>query len=112
LQHAGLVTKSKKQGGHRKKRDRRPAKGMMIHQDGSSHEWIDDNIWDLIVTMDDTDNEVYSAFFVEEETFSSFQGVKEVIEKYGLFCSLYTGRATHYRHTPKAGGKVDKTHLT
>jgi len=113
LQDAGIIKKSKKKGGHRKKRDRRPVKGMMIHQDGSTHEWVEGKIWDLIVTMDDADNEIYSAFFVEEEgTFSSFQGVKEVIEKHGLFCSLYTDRGTHYWHTPKAGGKVDKAHLT
>ena len=52
LQDAELAKKSKKQGGHRRKRDRHPAKGMMIHQDGFTHEWIEDNIWDLIVTMD------------------------------------------------------------
>jgi hypothetical protein len=35
---------------------------MMIHQDGSTHRWVDDVYWDLIVTMDDATNEVYSAF--------------------------------------------------
>ena len=52
-------------------------------------------------------------FFCEEEgTQSSFQGVREVIEAKGLFCSLYTDRASHYWHTPEAGGKVDKVNLT
>lgn len=27
--------------------------GMMIHQDGSTHEWVLGQKWDLIVTMDD-----------------------------------------------------------
>ena len=35
-----------------------------------------------------------------------------MIEAKGLFCSLYTDRGSHYWHTPKAGGKVDKVNLT
>jgi hypothetical protein len=42
------------------------------------------------VTMDDATSEITSGFFVlQEGTESSFQGIKETIEKYGLFCSLY-----------------------
>ena len=41
--------------------------GMMLHQDGSSHQWVPGQWWDLIVTMDDATSEIYSAFFVEEE---------------------------------------------
>lgn len=83
---------------------------MLIHQDGSTHEWVPDQKWDLIVTMDDATSEHYSMFFVEEEgTRSSLQGVKDLIEQRGLFCSFYSDRGSHYWHTPEAGGKVDKT---
>jgi hypothetical protein len=86
---------------------------MMLHQDGSRHEWVTGKLWDLIVTMDDASGDHYSMFFVEEEgTGSSFQGIKEVIEKHGVFASLYTDRGSHYWYTPEAGGKVDKEHLT
>ena len=86
---------------------------MMLHQDGSTHLWVPGQYWDLIVTMDDATNEHYSMFFCDEEgTQSSFQGVRDVIEDRGLFCSLYTDRGSHYWHTPKAGGKVDKINLT
>jgi hypothetical protein len=103
----------KKRGAHRKKRPRRPMAGMMLHQDGSRHEWIESSQWDLIITFDDATSEIYSAFFVEEEgTFSSFRGVKEVIESRGLFCSLYTDRGSHYWHTPNAGGEVNKNEIT
>lgn len=113
LQKAGLIERAKKRGTHRKKRERAPLVGMMIHQDGSTHEWIPGHKWDLIVTMDDATNEHYSMFFVEEEgTMSSFQGVQEVIEKRGLFASFYSDRGSHYWHTPEAGGKVDKNNLT
>jgi len=113
LQEAGLVKKAPGRGKHRKRRERAPLPGMMLHQDGSTHEWVPDKHWDLIVTMDDATSEHYSMFFVEEEgTASSFMGVSEVIEQHGLFCSLYTDRGSHYWYTPEAGGKVDKTHLT
>jgi transposase len=113
LQEAGLVKKGVGKGKHRKKREAMPLPGMMIHQDGSSHEWVPGHRWDLIVTMDDATNEHYDMVFVEEEgTSSSFQGVKKIIESKGLFCSFYSDRASHYWTTPKAGGKVDKTHPT
>ena len=85
----------------------------MLHQDGSTHEWVPGCQWDLIVTMDDATSELYSAFFVEEEgTRSSFHGLREVIEAQGLFSSLYVDRGSHYWYTAEAGGTVDKTRLT
>ncbi len=85
----------------------------MLHQDGSSHEWVAGQWWDLIVTMDDATSEVYSGFFVAEEgTMSTFRGLGEVIAENGLFCSLYADRASHYWHTPEAGGGVDKDNPT
>ena len=113
LQKEGIVTKSSKRGAHRKKRERASMEGMMVHQDGSGHEWVPNEKWDLIVTMDDATSEHYSMFFVAEEgTTSSFQGVKETIEKKGLFCSFYTDRGSHYWTTPEVGGPVDKHNLT
>lgn len=113
LQEAGLMKRASKRGAHRKRRERSPLTGMMIHQDGSTHEWVANQKWDLIVTMDDATNEHYSMFFVQEEgTVSSFRGVQEVIEKQGLFCSFYSDRGSHYWYTPEAGGKVDKHNLT
>ncbi|MDL2216497.1 ISNCY family transposase [Desulfovibrio sp. OttesenSCG-928-M14] len=113
LQEAGVVKKAKKRGQHRRKRPRRPLPGMMLHQDGSTHEWVPGKYWDLIVTMDDATSETYSMFFCDEEgTRSSFQGLSESIKKYGLPCSIYVDRGSHYFYTPKAGEKVDKERLT
>ena len=113
LQEAKLISKAEKRGAHRKRRPRAPMRGMMIHQDGSQHEWIVGQEWDLIVTMDDATSEHYSMFFVEEEgTASSFRGVREVIARHGLFSSFYSDRGSHYWTTPDAGGKVDKDRPT
>lgn len=113
LQEAGLRPKGKARGAHRKRRERSPLPGLMIHQDGSTHEWVPGQKWDLIVTMDDATNEHYAMFFVAEEgSASSLRGVREVIEARGLFSSFYSDRGSHYWHTPEAGGKVDKKNLT
>jgi transposase len=114
LHRAGLVRPAPKRSAHRKKRPRRPFVGMMLHQDGSRHAWLEGQApLDLIVTLDDATGAIYSAFLVEEEgTASSFRGLREVIERHGLFCSLYTDRGSHYFFTPQAGGKVSKTQLT
>lgn len=108
LQDAGQLQPLRRRGPHRKKRERQPLPGMMLHQDGSRHFWVKDEQWDLIVTMDDATSEIYSAFFVAEEgTMSSFQALLEVIGRRGLFGALYADRGSHYWYTPSAGKGVD-----
>src|ERR1700739_2819152 len=69
LQGAGLVAKSRKRGVHRKRRERRPLPGMLLHIDGSRHQWFQDERWyDLIVILDDATSEIYYAQLVEEES--------------------------------------------
>jgi len=115
LQREGLVQRAKTRSAHRKKRPRRPMVGMLLHQDASTHAWLPGDLraYDLVVTMEDATSAIYSAFLVEQEgTASSFRGLREVVARHGLFCSLYTDRGSHYFLTPAAGGKVSKTALT
>lgn len=111
LQEAGLVERKKKKGKHRKKRERRPLVGMLLHLDGSTHRWLGESFpkWDLLAILDDANSEIYDAFFVaEEDTRSVLRIVRSVVDKEGVFCSLYTDRASHFTWTPKAGEKPDK----
>jgi transposase len=114
LQGAGLVVKGHKRGAHRRRRPRRPLAGMLLHIDGSKHRWLNDGRWyDLIVILDDANSEIYYAQLVEEEsTRTVMAALREVIEKQGLFCALYSDRGSHFFVTPKAGEKVDKQRLT
>jgi hypothetical protein len=114
LHAAGLVERAKRRGAHRRKRERKPCEGMMLHQDGSRHRWLAGQPpLDLIVTMDDATSTIYSAFLVEEEgTASTFRGLLETFVAHGLACALYTDRGSHYFHTDKAGETVDKDRLT
>ena len=114
LHTAGLVERAKRRGAHRRKRERKPCEGMMLHQDGSRANWLAGQPpLDLIVTMDDATSTIYSALLVEEEgTATSFRGLLEVFAAKGLPASLYSDRGSHYFYTPKAGEKVSKTQQT
>jgi transposase len=109
LQGAGLVARGRKRGVHRKRRARRPLPGMLLHIDGSRHQWFQDERWyDLIVILDDATSEIYYAQLVEEEsTLTVMAGLKAVIARKGVFCALYSDRGSHFWLTPKVGGKVD-----
>ena len=114
LQGAGLVQKRKRRGPHRRRRPRRRLPGMLLHIDGSQHRWFQDaRQYDLIVVLDDATSEIYYAQLVEEEsTRTVMAALRRVVETKGVFCALYSDRATHFFFTPKAGGKVDPTRPT
>ncbi len=114
LQGAGLVRRERKRGVHRRRRERRPLPGMLLHIDGSRHRWFQDDRWyDLLVILDDATSEIYYAQLVEgESTMTVLRALREVIERQGIFCALYSDRASHFFWTPRAGGKVDAERRT
>jgi len=116
LQGAGFVEVRQRQSKHRLRRERKPLAGMMLHIDGSEHEWIPDlapQKQSLILIPDDANNDIYYAKLAPEETTRECMlGLYHVVVTKGVFCSLYSDRAGHFFHTPKAGGKVDLANLT
>ena len=94
LQRAGLANRAPRRGAHRRRRPRKPCIGMMLHQDGSRHEWLAGQTpLDLIVTLDDATSEIYSAFLVEEEgTASTFRALKEVFTSTACQRAVYRPR--------------------
>jgi transposase len=114
LQGAGLMQAKPRGSVHRLRRPRKPVIGMMLHMDGSPHDWLGtgDPV-DLIAISDDANNEVYDIALVDEEdTASCMAMVRNVVEKEGVFCSLYTDRGSHFFFTKKAGEDVVKDHVT
>lgn len=114
LQTAGLVARSRKRGKHRKKRPRKPLPGMMLHVDGSTHAWLGGSArQDLVAILDDATTRVYYAQLVDQEgTATVMAGLKEVIERKGIFCSLYSDRGSHFFYTPVAGEPPDRNRKT
>jgi len=108
-----VLRRGRQRGPHRKRRERRPLPGMLLHIDGSEHRWFQDERWyDLIVILDDANSEIYYAQLVEKEsTATVLAALREVIAGKGQFCALYSDRGSHFWLTPKAGGKVDPHRL-
>jgi hypothetical protein len=106
LQTTGLAQKAPARGKHRRRRERRPMVGMMLHLDGSSHAWLgaDRGKRDLIYMLDDANGKaLYGQFVPEEDTRSCLKALHHVVEANGLFSELYVDRGSHFVHTPKAG---------
>jgi transposase len=114
LQGAGLVRKQRRRGVHRQRRPRRSLPGMLVHLDGSSHAWLaGQRRYDLLVVLDDATSEIYYAQLVDEEsTRTVLAALRAVIQEQGVFCTLYSDRASHFFETPKAGGRVDPHRVT
>lgn len=116
LQRAGYVKRGKGRGGHRKRRERRPLFGQMLHLDGSDHKWL--SLYPgqrqvLLLVIDDATGKNLAGQLVEAETTKNCMLImKEVVEKHGIPAQLYTDRDSVYWYTEKAGGKVDKKNLT
>jgi transposase len=91
LQGAGVVRASKKVGKHRIKRERAPLPGMMLHQDASTHRWVPESVWDLVVTMDDATSMHTSMFFaIKKEPSPAFTGlVKPFLDTACLLDKMY-----------------------
>jgi hypothetical protein len=87
---------------------------MLLHIDGSRHRWFGDQRgYDLLAILDDATSEIYYAQLVEEEsTRTVLAGIRGVVERKGVFCAMYSDRASHFFVTPKAGGPVDRSRLT
>lgn len=110
LQEAGIIEKAPARGKHRRRRERRPMTGMLLHLDASTHEWIQGiEKWDLNVLLDDADGKMlYAEFVPEEGTMSSFMAFEDVLTKHGRFCELYHDCGSHFGRTSHAGQGPDE----
>jgi len=114
LQEAGLAPKAPARGQYRRKRERRPLVGMLVHLDASTHAWLPGlPMQDLVVALDDADGRIlYARFWPQESTASTFAALDHVLRRYGRFAELYTDRGSHFCHTATAGTGPDPTHET
>lgn len=112
LQAAGLAEKSPGRGRYRRRRERRPMRGMLVHLDASTHAWIAElPMQDLVVALDDAEGRIlYAQFVPQEGTTSTFAALKHVVRTYGRFAELYTDRGSHFCHTRTAGAAPTTEH--
>ena len=112
LQEAGVVEREPARGKYRRRRERRPMVGMLVHLDASTHEWLAGlPKQDLVVALDDADGRIlYARFFPQEGTASSFAALESIVRNHGRFCELYTDRGSHFCHSGPAGELADEQH--
>jgi hypothetical protein len=48
----------------------------------------------------------------EESTATVLAALREVVQNQGIFCALYSDRASHFWLTPEGGEPVDRQRLT
>jgi transposase len=113
LQDSGLVRRRGTKKPYRRRREREPMSGMLVHLDGSKHRWFesdDGSNQDLLAFVDDATGEILAARFVPEEgTRTVLALLRELVEDRGTFGRLYTDRASHFVFTPKAGEGPDRS---
>jgi len=109
LQEAGVVEREPARGQYRRRRERRPMVGMLVHLDASTHEWLAGlPMQDLVVALDDADGRIlYACFFAQEGSASTFAALESVVRRYGRFCELYTDRGSHFCTTRDAAAGPD-----
>ncbi|MDZ4278274.1 MAG: ISNCY family transposase [Dehalococcoidia bacterium] len=111
LQAAGLAEKAPARGKYRRRRERRPLRGMLLHLDASTHAWLGEDrpMADLNVMLDDADGRIlFARFFDQEGTASTFAALEHVLGRHGRFSELYTDRGSHFCRTSRAGQGPDE----
>ena len=110
LQAAGIVEKAPARGQHRRRRERRPLRGMMLHIDGSTHRWLPAlPQQDLILVLDDADGRaLYGRFVPQEGTLSTLAALRQILAHHGRFAELYHDCGSHFGHTSRAGQGPDE----
>lgn len=103
----GLHKPKKRRGtGVYKRRKRMPREGMLIQMDSSHHQWLESipEYWYLITMIDDATNELlFAKFFRKDTSFNNMEVIRKVVEKKGLFMSLYVDKASHFKTTRYGG---------
>lgn len=91
LQAAGLVQKRFPGKASSQPWARMPAEGMLIHVRRWSFEWLPGRITDLVASIDDASDRVYSGFMVDGYgVWPRFRSVGDVLLAKGLFDAVYT----------------------
>lgn len=107
---AGLWEPKKTRGKHRKRRERRAMRGMLVQLDGSPHDWFQGRAekCTLLVFIDDATSEILWLEFAKSESVDALmRATKSYIEKHGVPQAFYTdfGSVFHVNLNNKEGVK-------
>lgn len=77
----------------RRRRERMESPGLLLQMDGSTHRWFGDKKSCLIAIIDDANSEIHAEFFEAETTLGSMKVLRDLIQRKGIFKTLYVDRA-------------------
>lgn len=99
---AGLVSKGVRGVGQRPSREQPLIEGVLLRQEAIRSEWVPNETWDLIVTVDEATSRVHSGFFVDDQSiWAGFRGVRETVLSKGLFARIGATWAPDCRSSPR-----------
>jgi len=106
LRQRNLIGEMRHAPKHRSRRERMPMVGMMLQHDTSEHDWLEGRGPEnkLIASIDDANNEVPYALFVEADgTLPNMEGMKQVIRLKGIPMKFYVDGASYNKTHRKEG---------
>jgi transposase len=121
LRRHNLIGKLRRAPKHRSRRQRMPMVGMLLQHDTSEHDWLQGRgaALKLIASIDDANNEVPYALFVEADgTLPNMEVMKEILGRKGIPMAFYVDGAscnkTHRGtgiHRRLTGGEYEETQI-
>lgn len=121
LRRHNLIGKLRRAPKHRSRRERMPMVGMLLQHDTSEHDWLQGRgaALKLIASIDDANNEVPYAHFVEADgTLPNMEVMKEILGRKGIPMAFYVDGASHNKthrgagiHRRLTGGDYEETQI-
>jgi transposase len=89
---AGLWSRARKRGLHRRRRERKAHFGELVQMDGSFHPWFEDRGPHscLLTLVDDATGKTLGRFGAQETIWAAVGVLRAWIERYGIPQALYT----------------------
>lgn len=110
----GLWVPGRKKQKHRKRRERKPMRGILVQLDGSPHDWFEGrgSKCTLLVFIDDATSEILWLEFTESESFKGVaSATKKYMEMHGLPVSFYVDYGSVFSVNLNNPERDKKTHF-
>ena len=100
LIEAGLWEVRPRRLRHRRRRERRAARGELVQMDTSIHPWLEERSQEdivLIAMVDDATSELFARFVPRDTGAANRQLIVDYLKAFGRPRALYVDRAAHFR---------------
>ncbi len=113
LIEAGLWEVRPRRLRHRRRRERRAARGELVQMDTSIHPWLEERSQEeivLIAMVDDATSELFAGFVPRDTGAANRQLIVDYLGAFGRPRALYVDRAAHFRQPRGRRVAEDRAH--